>query len=341
MANWYLQNGKDSDVVVSSRVRLNRNLNVFKFLSKCSVEEQNNILTKIKEVMPSLGYGLKYIDLKDLDDVTKLSLIEKHLISPDFAVNKEHKKAVIVNDDENICIMINEEDHIKLQVFSSGQELENLMNLIIEIDEKLGDLVDYSFSEKFGYLTASPINVGTGMKASVIVHLPALTMTGNLSKVLRIVNNLGMNIKGVYGEGTQNDGDLYQISNTQTIGLTEKEIVTNVKNITEKIIEQERTARKYLGKNQTEIEDRVYRAFGVLAYASKLSSEECKKLLSDIKLGTDLGIIKELDDSKVKELELYTKAGNLQKYFGKTMEGYEREIKRAEAVKQIIKGLNK
>ena len=218
MANWYLQNGKDSDVVVSSRVRLNRNLNVFKFLSKCSVEEQNNILTKIKEVMPSLGYGLKYIDLKDLDDVTKLSLIEKHLISPDFAVNKEHKKAVIVNDDENICIMINEEDHIKLQVFSSGQELENLMNLIIEIDEKLGDLVDYSFSEKFGYLTASPINVGTGMKASVIVHLPALTMTGNLSKVLRIVNNLGMNIKGVYGEGTQNDGDLYQISNTQTIG---------------------------------------------------------------------------------------------------------------------------
>ena len=341
MANWYLQNGKDSDVVVSSRVRLNRNLNVFKFLSKCSVEEQNNSLTKIKEVMPSLGYGLKYIDLKDLDDVTKLSLIEKHLISPDFAVNKEHKKAVIVNDDENICIMINEEDHIKLQVFSSGQELENLMNLIIEIDEKLGDLVDYSFSEKFGYLTASPINVGTGMKASVIVHLPALTMTGNLSKVLRIVNNLGMNIKGVYGEGTQNDGDLYQISNTQTIGLTEKEIATNVKNITEKIIEQERTARNYLGKNQTEIEDRVYRAFGVLAYASKLSSEECKKLLSDVKLGTDLGIIKELDDSKVKELELYTKAGNLQKYFGKTMEGYEREIKRAEAVKQIIKGLNK
>ena len=287
-----------------------------------------------------MGYGLKYIDLKDLDDVTKLSLIEKHLISPDFAVNKEHKKAVIVNDDENICIMINEEDHIKLQVFSSGQELENLMNLIIEIDEKLGDLVDYSFSEKFGYLTASPINVGTGMKASVIVHLPALTMTGNLSKVLRIVNNLGMNIKGVYGEGTQNDGDLYQISNTQTIGLTEKEIATNVKNITEKIIEQERTARNYLGKNQTEIEDRVYRAFGVLAYASKLSSEECKKLLSDVKLGTDLGIIKELDDSKVKELELYTKAGNLQKYFGKTMEGYEREIKRAEAVKQIIKGLN-
>ena len=341
MANWYLQNGKDSDVVVSSRVRLNRNLNGFKFLSKCSVEEQNNILAKIKEVIPSLGYGLKYIDLNDLDDVTKLSLIEKHLISPDFAVNKEHKKAVIVNDEENICIMINEEDHIKLQVFSSGQELENLMNLIIEIDEKLGDLVDYSFSEKFGYLTASPINVGTGMKASVIVHLPALTMTGNLSKVLRIVNNLGMNIKGVYGEGTQNDGDLYQISNTQTIGLTEKEIATNVKNITEKIIEQERTARNYLGKNQTEIEDRVYRAFGVLAYASKLSSEECKKLLSDVKLGTDLGIIKELDDSKVKELELYTKAGNLQKYFGKTMEGYEREIKRAEAVKQIIKGLNK
>ena len=224
-----------------------------------------------------------------------------------------------------------------MQVFSSGQELENLMNLAIEIDEKIGDILEYSYNEKFGYLTTSPINLGTGMKVSVIVHLPALTLTGNLSKVLRIVNNFGMSVKGIYGEGTQNQGDLYQISNNQTLGITEKEIVANVKNITEKIIEQERTARKFLGKNQIELQDRVYRAFGVLTFAGKLSSEECKKLLSDVKLGTDLGIIKELDDSKVKKLELYTKSGNLQKYFGKTMDGYEREIKRAEVIKQIVK----
>ena len=191
---------------------------------------------------------------------------------------------------------------LNYKYLASGQELDNLMNLIIEIDEKLGEILEYSYSEKFGYLTTSPINLGTGMKASVIVHLPALTLTGNLSKVLELVNNFGMSVKGVYGEGTQNQGDLYQISNNQTLGITEKEIITNVKNITEKIIEQERIARKYLGKNQIELEDRVYRAFGILAYARKLSSDECKKLLSDVKLGTDLGIIKELDDSKSKKI---------------------------------------
>ena len=334
--NWYLQNGKDSDVVLSSRVRLVRNLKDFKFLRKSTKEEQEKILEKIKEIVPSLGYGLKYINIEDLDDITKLSLLEKHLISPEFLVKNNIKKAIILNDEENICIMLNEDDHIKLQVFGSGQELENLLNLAVEIDEKLGDILDYSYNEKYGYIATSPINIGTGMKASVIVHLPALTLTGNLSKVLRIVNNLGMNIKGVYGEGTQNQGDLYQISNNQTLGLTEKEIINNVKNIVDKVIEQERTARKYLTQNQVELEDKVYRAFGVMTYATKLTSDECKRLLSDVKLGVDLGIIKELDDSKVKKLELYTKAGNLQKYFGKAMEGYEREIKRAEIVKQIV-----
>ena len=336
MSNWYLQNGKDSDVVISSRVRLVRNLNGFKFLSKCSKEEQEKILEKIKEIVPSLGYGLKYLKLEDIDDVTKLSLVEKHLISPEFVMNNNAKKAIIVNDEENICIMLNEDDHIKLQVFSSGQELENLMNLAIELDEKIGEILDYSYNKNFGYLATSPINIGTGMKASVIVHLPALTYTGNLSKVLRIVNNFGMSVRGLYGEGTQNQGDMYLISNNQTIGVTEKEIIANVKNIAEKVIEQERTARKFLGKNTLELEDKVYRSYGVLTYAAKLSSDECKKLLSDVKLGVDLGIIKELDDSKIKKLELYTKSGNLQKYFGKTLEGYEREIKRAEVIKKIM-----
>ena len=337
MSNWYLQNGKDSDVVISTRVRLVRNLNGFKFLNKCSKEEQERILEKIKEIVPSLGYGLKYMDLKDIDDVTKLSLVEKHLISPEFVMNENSKKAIIINDEENICIMINEDDHIKIQVFSSGQELDNLMSLVVEIDEKLGEILEYSYSQKFGYLTASPINVGTGMRASVIVHLPALALTGNLPKVLRIVNNLGMSIKGLYGEGTQNQGDMYQISNNQTIGITEKEIIMNVRNIAEKIIEQERIARKFLCKNEAELEDRVYRALGLLTYARKISSEECKKLLSDVKMGVDLGIIKEIDDSKIKKLELYTKSGNLQKYLGKKLDGYEREIKRAEVIKQIVK----
>lgn len=337
MANWYLQNGKESDVVVSSRVRLSRNLNGFNFLNRCSKEKQEEILGKIKEIVPSLGYGLKFVKLDDLDEVTKLSLVEKHLISPEFAVKNKNVKAIIINDEENISIMLNEDDHIKMQVFSAGQELENIMNLVVELDEKLGEMVEYAYNKNFGYLTASPVDIGTGMKASVIVHLPALTLTGNLSKVLRIVNNLGLSIKGVYGEGSQNYGDLYQISNNQTIGITEKQIIANVKNITEKIIEQERTARKYLCKNEIELRDMVYRAFGVLTYASKLGTEECRKLLSEVKMGVDLGILNEIDDGKVRKLELYTKPGNLQKYVGKALDGYEREIKRAEIIKQIIK----
>ena len=334
MANWYLQNGKDSDVVISSRVRLARNLADFPFKDKAKQEDLEQILKKIKEIVPSIGYGLKYIELRNIDNITKLTLIENHLISPEFATNKNG--AILINDEENICIMINEEDHIRIQVFSSGQELEELLNLAIEIDEKIDGLVTYATNEKYGYLTSCPTNVGTGLRASVMVHLPALTLTGNIEKVLNVVNNFGMNIRGVYGEGTQSKGNIYQISNNQSLGLIEKEIIKNIKTITEKVIEQERLARKYLTKRQIDLEDRVYRAYGILANAMKLSSEECRKLLSDVKLGTDLGIIKELDDMKVSKLETYTKPGNLKKYLAKELDAYDRDIERSKVVKQIL-----
>lgn len=334
--NWYLQNGKDSDVVISSRVRLARNLDKIPFKTRASKEDMQKVLNKIEEITPSLGYGLKFLKLKDIDDITKLTLIEKHVISPDFAIDKEEIGAILINEEENICIMINEEDHLRLQVFSSGMDLENLKNLIVEIDEKIDGLLDYAFSEQYGYLTACPTNVGTGMRASVMVHLPALTLTGNITKVLNVVNGFGMNIRGIYGEGTQSQGDIYQISNNQSLGITENEIIKNLKTITEKVIEQERLARKYLAKNQIELEDRVYRAYGTLAFSRKISSEECRNLMSIIKLGTDLGIIKELNDTKVSKINLYTQVGNLQKYLGKNLDAYERDIKRAEVIKQII-----
>ena len=304
------------------------------FYFKAKQEDLEQILKKIKEIVPSIGYGLKYIELRNIDNITKLTLIENHLISPEFATNKNG--AILINDEENICIMINEEDHIRIQVFSSGQELEELLNLAIEIDEKIDGLVTYATNERYGYLTSCPTNVGTGLRASVMVHLPALTLTGNIEKVLNVVNNFGMNIRGVYGEGTQSKGNIYQISNNQSLGLIEKEIIKNIKTITEKVIEQERLARKYLTKRQIDLEDRVYRAYGILANAMKLSSEECRKLLSDVKLGTDLGIIKELDDMKVSKLETYTKPGNLQKYLAKELDAYDRDIERSKVVKQIL-----
>lgn len=341
MSNWYTQTGKNSDVVVSSRIRLARNIKGIPFVTKCKEEDLNKIINIMEEVVNSLGYGLKLFKMDKIDNITKLSLVEKHLISPEFISNSrnvvtQNLKAVLVNEDENICIMINEEDHLRIQVFSAGLDLENLKNLVVEIDEKIDEVCHYSCNEKYGYLTACPTNVGTGMRASVMVHLPALTITGNINKVLQIVNGFGMNIRGIYGEGTQSIGDMYQISNNQSLGLTEDEIVKNLNVITSKIIEQERIARKNLTKEPLELEDRVCRSYGILTNARKLSSEECLKLLSDIKLGMDLGIIEGLTDLKVNKIKIYTQSGNLQKYLGKQLNAYERDIERAKLIKNII-----
>lgn len=335
--NWYLQSGKESDVVVSSRIRLARNIIEYPFETRCSKKENEEIVNKIKEVLPSIGYGLKILKLKDMDDITKMSLVEKRLVSPDFVMNKNDIGAIAINEEENICIMINEEDHLRLQVFAPGFEIEELLKLMVEIDTKFGKALNYAYNDKYGYLTACPTNVGTGMRVSVMVHLPALTKTGNIQKVLNIINNFGMNIRGIYGEGSKAAGDMYQISNKQTLGVSEEEIINNMKIIVEKIIEQERLARKYLAKHSIELEDKVYRSFGIISNCKKISSEEAREILSDVKLGTDLGIIKELDDLKVKKLYLYTKPANLQKYLGEVNDNYERDIKRAEVIKNIIK----
>ena len=335
--NWYVQNGKESDVIFSSRVRLSRNIKGYPFKTKGTEEELKEIYNKMKEITPLIGYNLKFLSMQDMDELTKQSLVEKHIISPDFEKTKMPYTAIIINDEENICIMVNEEDHIKLQVFTSGLDIDNILNLAIEIDEKLEELIPYSYHQKYGYLTACPTNVGTGLKVSTLVHVPGLEMTGNLSKILNVINGLGMNVRGVYGEGTKAEGAIYQISNNQTLGITEKEIAKNLNLITQKIIEQERVARKYLSKNSVKLEDKVYRDYGILTNAKRLSEEESIELLSSVKLGTDLGIIKELTDKKVSELILYTKPANIQKRLGKKLSILNQEIARCEVIKQIVK----
>ena len=338
MSNWYLQNGKESDVVISTRVRLSRNIKGFKFSNKADESEKKKIVSIIEEALPNIGYGLNMLELKDMDEVTKMSLVEKNIISPEFASKTGEGYALLINNEENICVMINEEDHIVIQVFSEGLAVESLINLAIEIDKKMEKLISYAYNEKYGYLTACPTNIGTGLRISTMVHLPALAQTGNIAKILRVVNNFGMNIRGAYGEGTETRGNIYQISNNQTLGTTEEEIAKNVKTITEKVIEQERVARNYLGKTGIELENKLYRAFGLLAYSKKMSIDECVELLSDVKLGTDMGIIKELDDSKVKKLWLYTKPANMQKYFGQALGEKEAGAKRSELIGSIIAG---
>lgn len=193
--NWYLQSGKDSDVVISSRIKFSRNLKDFKFNLKDrnSIEQLEN---KIKDNLYLIGYDLKFIKLKDLDDITKQSLVEKNLITQDFAFNKSDVGSILINDEENICIMINDEDHLKLQVFTPGLDLENALNLAVEIDKKIGKVLGYATNKKYGYLTSNPNNCGTGLRASVLVHLPALLETGNINQIFDIVSRFEVNIKG-------------------------------------------------------------------------------------------------------------------------------------------------
>ena len=332
--NWYLQNGNNSDVAISTRIRFARNIDGFKFNIK-DERELNRLEEYIKEHLYSIGYGLKFLKLKDMDDITKMSLVEKNLISPEFAVDKKELGSILINDEENICIMIGEEEHLSIQVFSSGMDLENTLNLAIEIDEVIGNNLGYCVNKKYGYLTSSLNNIGTGLKASVMVHLPALTKTRNTKKVLETISNFGINISGVYGENSESTGDMYQISNKQTIGITEKEIIQNLKASVDNVIKQERQARKFLAKDSIDLEDKIYRSYGILSNCKKISLDEARKLLSYIKIGTDLGILDELTDLKVRKLYLYTKPANMQKYLGEQYEALERDIKRAEVIKQI------
>lgn len=333
--NWYLQTGTDSDVAISTRIRFARNLNGFKFnlKNKTDIEKLENT---IKDKLFAIGYELKFFRLRDMDEITKVSLVEKNIISPEFALNNNETGSILINDEENICIMINEEDHLRIQIFNAGLDLENTLNLAIELDEKLGEILGYAVSKKYGYLTSCPSNCGTGLRASVMLHLPGLKLTGNINKILKAIRSFGISIRGIYGENTKSVGDIFQISNEQTLGITEKEIIDNLRIISQKIINQERAARKLLAKDKIDLEDKIYRAYGVLTNCKKMDSSEVLSILSKVKLGTDLGILDELTDYKVLKLYIFTKPANLQKYLGNKYDEEEEDIKRAEIIKQII-----
>ena len=337
MSSWYLETTNE-DTVISTRIRIARNISGIPFINNISNDDANNIINIVKNAVQNTNYGLKIMLLKDMDDITKLSLVEKHIISPEFALNKNDIGAIAINDEENICIMINEEDHLRIQTFSAGLNLENGLALAIEIEENLGKSINYAYNEKYGFLTSCPSNVGTGLRVSTMMHLPALTKTKNIQKVLNVVNGFGMNIRGIYGEGTNSKGNIYQISNKQTLGITEEETINNLKAIIDKVIEQEKLARKILTKETLKIEDEVYRAYGLLTNCRIISSDECMILLSEIRLGVNLGIIKEINEAKLNKLEIYTKPANLQKQLGQVFTGYERDIKRAEIIKNIVSG---
>lgn len=335
--NWYCEPGKENDVVLSTRIKLSRNFADLPFIYKATEKDLAECSNRVNKILPKLGYGLKLYKLKSMDIITKQSLLEKKLVNQEFISDNTDVEAIAINDEENICIMVNESDHMQIQVFSSGLELDNCFNLISEIDDKLKAEEKIAFDKKFGYLTSGLINVGTGLKASILVHLPGLKKTGNLQKILDVVEKFGMNIKNEYGEYSRQNSDVFQISNRQTLGISEKDTIENLKVITEKIVEQERIARKFLAQNSKNLEDEIYRSLGILLYARRMSLEEANSLISEVKLGVDLGILQELTDCKIKKMLLYAKSANLQKLLGKTLTKEELEAERAKVLQNIIK----
>lgn len=330
--SWYLEDGKDSDVVVSSRVRIARNIAGKKFVSTASDEELKDVLMTIKN--SNIDSDLHFINLSDLDELMKNSLVEKRVISRDLLEMKE--TGILLNDTEDISIMINEEDHLRIQVMKPGFNLDEALSDAIKVDEKISSKINYAYNDKYGFLTACPTNLGTGLRASVMLHLPALRLTGKIEKVLEVVNKVNLDVRGVYGEGTEAIGDLYQVSNKISLGVTEEEIVENVKLIVQKLIEQERKAREYL-KNQGEtFEDKISRTYGNLVYARKMTYSECAKIISIVRLGISMGIITEIDNKKLNKISILTKPATLQKYLKKELSAEERDIERAKVIKQII-----
>lgn len=330
--SWYLEDGKDSDVVISSRVRIARNIAGKKFVSTASDEELKDVLMTIKN--SNIDSDLHFINLSDLDELMQNSLVEKRVISRDLLEMKE--TGILLNDAEDISIMINEEDHLRIQVMKPGFNLDEALSDAIKVDEKISSKINYAYNDKYGFLTACPTNLGTGLRASVMLHLPALRLTGKIEKVLEVVNKVNLNVRGVYGEGTEAIGDLYQVSNKISLGVTEEEIVENVKLIVQKLIEQERKAREYL-KNQGEtFEDKISRTYGNLVYARKMTYSECAKLISIVRMGISMGIITEIDNKKLNKISILTKPATLQKYLKKELSAEERDIERAKVIKQII-----
>ncbi len=338
---WLRGSGPMSEIVISSRIRLARNVAGYPFLTKCTRHQRQALENKVRETIlgAQISKETLYVDLDAAPELDRQLLVERHLISKPHAA-AEGARGVAVGDSENVSIMVNEEDHLRLQVLRSGLQLEEAWEQINKIDDGLESKLDWAFSPRFGYLTACPTNVGTGIRVSVMLHLPALKLTGEIEKVFRAAKDMRLAVRGLYGEGTEATGDFYQISNQTTLGKTEDDIISDFKHLViPKIIDYEHHARKTLISDKTvALDDKVCRALGLLRSARLIASEETLQLLSHLRMGVNLGRIKEMDIRTINELFLLTQSAHLQKILGRRLEGDVRRAARADFIRQRISG---
>lgn len=341
MKGWMQGNGPHSDIILSSRIRLARNLDGIPFPAGLDAEKSAAVMEKVRGSLVKAKTSFKFMDypMRELPPLERQSLVERHLISPGLAKNGTNG-AALISEDEMLSIMVNEEDHIRIQAILPGLQIKKAWELASNIDDELELELDYAYNENWGYLTSCPTNVGTGMRASVMVHLPALNITGNMSKILQAVAHIGLTIRGIYGEGTDMVGNIFQISNQITLGRAEEEIVDNLTAVTKQIIDKEKQARKVLiGNNRIQIEDKIWRSWGIMKNSRIMNSQECMKLLSDIRLGADMGILENIPQQLLNEIMIETQTASLQKRSGRELSPEERDIIRAEMVRSKLEAL--
>jgi len=335
---WLRATGPESDIVMSSRIRLARNLAQFPFPSRAD----DGIRAEIEDMLRSrieklpVGFKLSYIPVSTLDTLDRQFLVERQLISREHAEN-HGQRGVGVSNEENVSLMINEEDHLRMQVIHSGFDLDECWREIDEIDDAIEGGVTYAFSEQLGYLTACPTNVGTGIRVSVMLHLPALVLTKEIQKVFQALQKIGLAVRGLYGEGSQAMGDFYQISNQVTLGKSEEQLIKTIKDVVPNIISYERRVRTALVKeNRQSLHDQVSRAYGILRNAQTITSEETMHLLSSVRMGINLGLIDDLEIPVVNELFILTQPAHLQKIRHQRLESAERNVLRASYLRQRL-----
>lgn len=337
---WLRGNGPMSEIVISSRIRLARNVAGVPFLAKATRVQRQELENRVRDTLlaaPILPQTL-YVDLENAPDIDRQLLVERHLISKQHAAG-EGARGVAIGEDETISIMINEEDHLRIQVMRSGLQLDEAWEQINALDDMLEPKLDFAFHARFGYLTACPTNLGTGIRVSVMLHLPALKLTGEIEKVFRAAKDLRLAVRGLYGEGTEATGDFYQISNQTTLGKTEAEIISEFRHLViPRIIDYERHARRSLLDDRTiALDDKIGRALGILRSARLMASEEVLFLLSHLRMGVHMGRVKDIDIRTINELFLLTQPAHLQKILGRKLEGDVRRAARADFIRQKLK----
>lgn len=333
---WSMGKGEQADVVLCSRIRLARNFADYPFPLKATAESSRQVLD-IMRIFCEKNPEYRFINLEELSALQKRVLLEKHLISPEQAGGDGKYKGLVLDEDNLTSIMVNEEDHLRLQCFAPGMDLMGLWDKADKLDDRIEAESDYAFDERYGYLTCCPTNLGNGLRGSVMMHLPGLALTKQLG-VLNQLSNVGMTVRGLYGEGSETIGDLYQISNQLTLGQSENDILTNLYGVNQQLIREERNARNYLLEhNKVQLEDKCWRALGTLTHARYLSSRESLSLISLVRLGVSLGIIGHLTLETVSSLYMLVQPGYLQLIAkNNDMNETERDLFRASQVKQYL-----